>query len=90
MIMFRKSMQSSLVIAGLLAGGLCGFVSQAGATTGDARVTGKTVFLAAKQGAVEIPIGVVFGDAGQEKVPVIRVAPECPGCDEFDFPWGHG
>ena len=67
-----------------------GFVSQAGATTGDARVTGEAAFLAVNQGTVEIPTGVVFGDAGQEKLPVISVASECPSCDEFDFPWGHG
>ena len=60
--MFTKSMKSSLVIAGLLTGALYGFVSPAAATTGDVCVmTGKTVYLTAKQGAV----------------PVIRVAPNC-------------
>ena len=52
---FRKSMKSSLVIAGLVTGALYGFVSQAAAATGDVCVAGETVFLTAKPGAVPIP-----------------------------------
>jgi hypothetical protein len=58
MQMFRKSMKSSLVIAGLLAGALYGFVSQAAAATGDVCTAGETVYLTANPGGVPMPIGV--------------------------------
>ena len=51
-------MKSSLVIAGLLAGALYGFVSQAAAATGDVCMAGETVYLTAKPGGVPMPIGV--------------------------------
>jgi len=56
--MFRKSMKSSLVIAGLLAGALYGFVSQAAAAIGDVCMAGETVYLTANPGGVLMPIGV--------------------------------
>lgn len=70
-----------VLVVAALAAALCqvGFISQASASTGDARVTVKQS-LAGKLGVVDLN-----GEARtREKAPRIRMAPTCGSCNE---PW---